>query len=125
MKALIAAITLLMTAGGAMAAGYVPTTAARLSVMCGAYADAMNGKPYDMVLLKQCESYLSAFLDSMIVTEAVAGKPLFCSNSPIMPGELPLVLREWVAQNGNRAHDATAAVALFGALAKKYPCRGR
>ncbi|MET0154536.1 MAG: Rap1a/Tai family immunity protein [Rickettsiales bacterium] len=110
---------------GAQAAGYIPTTAARLSVMCDAYAGAMQGKPYDMMLAKECEAYLSGFLDSLIVAEAIKGGPLVCSDSPILPGELPLVLRQWMSANMRRAQDATAAVALFGALSEKYPCRGR
>jgi len=125
MRIIFLAICLSFFSGRAEASGYVPTTAARLSVMCGAYADALTGKPYDMMLLKECEAYLSGFLDSMIVTEAVKGGPVFCSASPVMPAELALALRQWVEANPARAHDATAAVALFGAMAEKYSCAGR
>jgi hypothetical protein len=115
-------LAFLTLASPARAEGPLPLSAARLARICESYRAAMLGQPYDMLALKQCEAYMQAFGDSMIIAETFAKRRLFCPESPPFPADLAALLERWVTANLDRAHTTTAAVALLGALAEAHPC---
>jgi hypothetical protein len=97
-------------------------TATTLQQYCNEVNKGAIGTDFDKELAQQCKGYMSAFFDSMIIVEKLTGKKEFC-----IPGSLPktqnnLILSAWIDKNKNIASTTTAAVALYAAFKKAFPC---
>ncbi len=116
------AMTLILTFAASTASA-AELTASRLQEYCAETEKGFAGKPFDASKADNCRGYMMGFFDSIIVTETLIGKPQFC-----IPPSLPktynsTILNSWVIENKSISETTTAAVALFSAYSKAFPCK--
>lgn len=98
------------------------TTALELSNNCKEIEKGSVGGAFDKELASMCSGYMEGFNDSMIIVNEFAKKRQFCLPKSIASSINIRLLDEWVKQNEKLAPKTTAAVALFAAMKKAFPC---
>ena len=96
--------------------------ATELNQFCKEVAKGSLGNDFDKGLAQKCQGYMSGFFDSMIVIEKVTGEKEFCIPRALPKAQNNLILSEWISQNRSIAPKTTAAVALYAAFKKAFPC---
>jgi len=98
-------------------------TAAQLHKYCQETEKGFLGQKFDAAKSEICRGYMMGFADSMIITDTVKGTPNFCVPPSIKKSQNTLLLKSWVKANKKIANTTTAAVALFAAYNKAFPCK--
>jgi len=98
-------------------------TAIQLQEYCNETDKGLLGQPFDAQKSEDCRGYMMGFFDSMIITTQYAGKPLFCVPSALPKTNNNKILNTWIEKNDKIAPTTTAAVALFSAYTKAFPCK--
>ena len=104
------------------------THAAELSAIelqqnCAETEKGFLGQKFDSEKSDICKGYMMGFFDSMIVSDQLSGKQQFCIPRSLPKTQNTLILNEWVQNNRKIAESTTAAVALFAAYTKTFPCK--
>ena len=119
MKLLTAFLITLLTLQTASAS---ELTAIELQQYCKEVDKGSVGSEFDYELAQQCKGYMAGFFDSMIITEKILGKKEFCIPNSLPKTQNNLILSAWINQNQSIAPKTTAAVALYAAFKKAFPC---
>jgi hypothetical protein len=98
-------------------------TAIQLQEYCNETDKGLLGQPFDAQKSEDCRGYMMGFFDSMIIATQYAGKPLFCVPAALPKTSNNKILNTWIEQNEKIAPTTTAAVALFSAYTKSFPCK--
>jgi hypothetical protein len=97
-------------------------TANELQQYCGEVTKGSEGNSFDKELAQRCSGYMAGFFDSMIVIEKVTEKKEFCIPNSLPKTQNTLILSRWISENKEIAPKTTAAVALYAAFKKAFPC---
>lgn len=97
--------------------------ATELHQYCTEVSKGSVGESFDQQLAQQCKGYMSGFFDSMIIIEKVTGKREFCIPRVLPKAQNNLILSAWIEKNKEIAPKTTAAVALYSAFKKAFPCQ--
>ena len=97
-------------------------TAKNLHEACQELDKASLGKEYDADKAEQCIGYMSGFFDSLIITDQYAKRGLICVPKHTAKSRNTAILEAWVSANPDITEKTTAAVALFAAFKKAFPC---
>ena len=98
-------------------------TALQLQEYCGETDKGLLGEKFDSQKSEICKGYIMGFFDSMIISDQFARKPQFCVPASLPKTNNSLILNAWIKQNQKIAETTTAAVALFSAYTKAFPCK--
>jgi hypothetical protein len=98
-------------------------TANVLHQYCAEIVKGSTGNDFDKELAAQCNGYMAGFFDSMIVLEKLTDKKEFCIPNSLPKTQNNLLLGAWIDQNKEIAPKTTAAVALYAAFKKAFPCK--
>jgi hypothetical protein len=98
-------------------------TATQLHEYCGETEKGFLGQPFDAQKSEICHGYMMGFFDSMIIATQYAKKPLFCVPPSLPKTSNTSILNAWISQHQKAAPTTTAAVALFAAYTKAFPCK--
>jgi hypothetical protein len=97
-------------------------TASALQTHCQEVKNAARGSTYDKESAEFCRGYMSAFFDSMIITEQLSNRKHLCIPRSVPTNNNYSILERWIEDNQQLAPTATAAVALYSAFKTAYPC---
>lgn len=97
-------------------------SARELNDYCMETEKGFLGHKFDASKSEICRGYIMGFFDSMVVVDTIGGKKHFCLPPSLPKSQNTLLLKTWVKENQNIAESTTAAVALFSAYAKSFPC---
>jgi hypothetical protein len=98
-------------------------TANELEQYCKEVAKGSIGNDFDKELAQRCSGYMAGFFDSIIVIEKITEKKEFCIPNSLPKTQNNLILSRWIADNKEIASKTTAAVALYAAFKKAFPCK--
>jgi hypothetical protein len=98
-------------------------TALKLQQYCDETEKGFQGKPFDSSKSDTCRGYMMGFFDSAIISQQLTGKAQFCIPPALPKSYNNSILNNWVGSNKSIADTTTAAVALFSAYNKAFPCR--
>ncbi len=98
-------------------------SALQLQEYCKETEKGLVGEKFNSQKAEICKGYIMGFFDSMIITNQFAGKPQFCIPESLPKTQNNLILNAWIKQNKSIATTTTAAVALFSAYTKAFPCK--
>ena len=119
MRIFLILITLLLP----LASNASELTAAQLDEYCGETEKGFLGQRFDSTKSEICRGYLMGFFDSMIIADTISGVPHFCVPKSLPKSQNTLIISSWVKENKKIASTTTAAVALFSAYNKMFPCK--
>ena len=98
-------------------------TALQLQEYCNETEKGFLGQKFDSQKSEICKGYIMGFFDSTIITDQLSHKQQFCVPPTLPKTQNNLILNEWIKQNEKIAGTTTAAVALFSAYTKAFPCK--
>jgi hypothetical protein len=98
-------------------------TALQLQENCDEIEKGLLGKPFNPEKAQLCKGYMMGFFDSMVIADGLLGAPQFCIPRALPKTQNNLILNAWIKENKRIAGDTTAAVALFAAYTKAFPCK--
>lgn len=98
-------------------------TALQLQEYCAETEKGLSGQKFDTHKSDICKGYMMGFFDSAIISDQLSGKPQFCIPASLPKTQNNLILNTWIKQNRKIAETTTAAVALFSAYNKTFPCK--
>lgn len=97
-------------------------TAIELQQYCAEVNKGLTGSQFDKDLAMRCQGYMSGFFDSMIIIEKITGKKEFCIPRALPKTQNNMLLTAWIDDNKEISPKTTAAVALYAAFKKAFPC---
>lgn len=115
-------ITILIMLTAMQTANASELTATELQQYCAEVDKGLVGGEFEQSLAQHCKGYMDGFFDSMIVIQKVTGKKGFCIPRILPRTQNNLILSAWIKQNQSIAPKTTAAVALYAAFKKAFPC---
>jgi len=120
MKKILIIIILLSFAKTATASELM---ANELRQYCQEVTKGSTGNEFDKELAQRCQGYMEGFFDSMIIIEQITGKKEICIPRSLPKAQNNLLLYSWISKNQKIATKTTAAVALYAAFKKAFPCK--
>lgn len=97
--------------------------ASDLQAHCANVQKGSVGESFDEIGANICTAYMNSFFDTMIIVDRLTGKAQFCVPLAIPTTQNTLILDAWIRDNPAIASQTTAAVALFAAFKKAFPCQ--
>ncbi len=98
-------------------------SALELKEYCAETEKGFLGQKFDAEKSQVCRGYMMGFFDSMIISEQLTRKPPFCIPKALPKIQNTAILNDWVKNNSSISETTTAAVALYAAYAKTFPCK--
>lgn len=94
----------------------------QLQKYCHELRKGLSGQPFIKDKAVFCKTYISSFLDNMIIVNGLTKQQQFCLPEKFSVSKHTRILDSWVLSNQKIADRTTASVALFSALKKTFPC---
>lgn len=94
----------------------------KLQRYCHELRKSAAGEPFKELNAIYCKVYITSFFDNMIIINALTKTKHFCLPKLSRVTKYTHILDAWVLRNIKIANRTTAAVALFAAFKKAFPC---
>lgn len=89
---------------------------------CFHVQQGIAGRSFNEMSAHLCTAYINGFFDTLIIVDKLAGKPQLCALESVPTLDHIKILDAWIQDNQDIAPQTTAAVALFAAFKKAFPC---